>query len=255
MIRLLLVLVVIVPATAWYAFKILWGVSRGGQKAVCVCDTAPRAWCSFLLRCSGVDVVLENAEAIDPERAQILVVNHTSWFDVLALTAHIPGPFVFVAKKEIEKVPLFGPAVRACGHVFIDRQDRARAFESLGSARRTLEETRPTVIMFPEGTRSATGRLQPFKKGAFVLAIQAGVEVVPAAISGSHEVMRKGSLLVHPGTVRVRFGEPIDVGEYRLEQRDELTRTAREALLALQESFDDDNPGGDQDQMLTGDQG
>jgi 1-acyl-sn-glycerol-3-phosphate acyltransferase len=108
--------------------------------------------------------------------------------------------------------------------------------------------------MFPEGTRSATGRLQPFKKGAFVLAIQAGVEVVPAAISGSHEVMRKGSLLVHPGTVRVRFGEPIDVGAYRLEQRDELTRRAREALLALQESFDDDNPGGDQDHMLTGDQ-
>ncbi len=123
--------------------------------------------------------------------------------------------------------------MRACGHIFIDRQDHTRAVESLEGARRALEETRPTIIMFPEGTRSATGELQPFKKGAFVLAIQTGVEVVPAAISGSRAVMRKHAWRIRPGTVRVRFGTPIPVGEYGLGQRDELTARARAALLRL----------------------
>ena len=236
MIRLIFVLLAIVPATIWHGFKMMSAVWRDSPKAPCICDSSPRAWSSLLLRCSGVRVELENAEAIDPDRAQIVVANHTSWYDVLALAAHIPGRFVFVAKKEIEKAPIFGPAIRACGHIFIDRQDHTRALESLAVARRTLEELRPTVIMFPEGTRSPTGELQAFKKGAFVLAIQTGVEVVPAAIFGSRDVMKKGSLLVHPGTIRIRFGEPIPVDEYELDQRSQLTKEAREALVALQAS-------------------
>lgn len=234
MIRFVLVAIVIVPATIWYGFKIVWAVSRKRPNAECVCDWAPRAWARLILRASGVKVVLENAEAIDPERAQILVVNHNSWYDVLALTTYIPGQFVFVAKKEIADVPIFGAAVSACGHIYIDRQDRNRAVESLEMARRSLEDRTPTVIMFPEGTRSRTGELQAFKKGAFVLAIQTGVEVVPAAISGSREIMKKGSWLVRPGTVRIRFGDPIPVEGYTLDQRNELTLAARKALVALQ---------------------
>ncbi len=233
MIRLLIVAIVIVPATLWYGLGMLWAVWRRRPDAACRCDRGPRRWSRLLLRCSGVQVVLQNAEAIDPTRPQILVANHGSWFDVLALAAFLPGRYVFVAKRELEGVPLFGAAVRACGHIFIDRQDHTRAVESLEGARRALEETRPTIIMFPEGTRSATGELQPFKKGAFVLAIQTGVEVVPAAISGSRAVMRKHAWRIRPGTVRVRFGTPIPVGEYGLGQRDELTGRARAALLQL----------------------
>jgi 1-acyl-sn-glycerol-3-phosphate acyltransferase len=182
-------------------------------------------------------VVLENAGAIDPDHPQILVANHVSWFDVLALAAFLPGRYLFVAKRELERVPVFGRAVRACGHVFIDRRDRSRAVESLGLARELLEKESPTIIMFPEGTRSMTGELQPFKKGAFVLAIQTGVEVVPAAIFGSREIMRKGSLLIGPGTIRVRFGEPIGVAGLTLEDRNELTERARSSLASLQASY------------------
>lgn len=234
MIRLILVLIVIIPATIWYGIWMIWSVMAKRPNAACVCDQAPRRWTSLLLRCSGVDVVLENAEAIDPDRPQILVANHTSWYDVLVLAAHLPGGFVFVAKKEIERVPLFGSALRVCGHVFINRRDRSSAVETMRIVRQTLEETRPTVIMFPEGTRSATGELQAFKKGAFVLAIQTGVEIVPTAILGSREVMRKGSLIIHPGTIRLRFGDPIPVDDVGLDRRDELTNEAREALMALQ---------------------
>lgn len=233
-IRLLVVMVVIVPATLWYALRMIWAVSLSRPNAACVCDGAPRKWALLLLRVSGARVVLENEGAIDPTRPQILIANHVSWFDVLALIAYLPGRSVFVAKKELEGIPLFGAATRACGHVFIDRQDRSQAVESLESARERLAGQSPTIIMFPEGTRSRTGELQAFKKGAFVLAIQTGVEVVPAAICGSRDVMRKGSWLIRSGTISVRFGEPIDTAGLRLEQRNELTVRAREALAALQ---------------------
>ena len=90
--------------------------------------------------------------------------------------------------------------------------------------------------IFPEGTRSATGELGVFKKGAFVLAIQTGASVVPAAIFGSREVMRKGSFLIKPGIVRVHYGEPIQVGGYTIHERTELTRRAQRAVSELQNS-------------------
>ena len=233
MIRLLAVALVIVPLTVWHAARILWAMARNSPRLPCVCEDVPRKWSRALLRVSGVRVTLENAEVIDPARPQILVVNHTSWFDVLALATYLPGGYRFVAKKEIERAPLFGPSLRRCGHIYIDREDRARALESLERAREILEKERPTIIMFPEGTRSPDGALRPFKKGAFVLALQTGVEVVPAAIRGSRDVMPKGTLKIRPGHIHVRFGEPIPVRELELRDRDELTRRAHEAVSGL----------------------
>ena len=236
MIRLLFVVVAAIPGTIYYAFRIGWGVFRGGEKAQCVCAYVPRAWSKLMLRAAGVEVVLENAEAIDPEAPQVVVANHVSWFDVPVLAAFLPGPYVFVAKKEIERTPFFGRAVKACGHIFIDRKDRGQAMEMLGNARQRLEDDGPSIIMFPEGTRSGSGELQRFKKGAFVLAIQTGSDVVPTAIFGSRDVMRKGSFWIRPGTIRVRFGEPISVDGYTVDQRDELTNKAWDALKAIQTS-------------------
>lgn len=233
MIALLRVLFVIVPATLWYGARILVEARKGAAADHALLDDLPRRWARLLLRAAGVDVVLENIEVIDPDRPQILVANHTSWFDVLALTAWFPGPYRFVAKQELATIPVFGPAWQACGHIAIDRQDRRRAIESLQVARRRLEEDRPTVIMFPEGTRSASGELRPFKKGAFVLAIETGVEVVPVGILGSHEVMRKGSLAIRPGTIRVRFGTPIPVAGRTVADRDDLTAESRDAVASL----------------------
>ena len=233
MIRLLAVLIVIVPATVWHALRILWAMAIRSPRMPCVCEDVARRWSGLILRVSGVRVVLENEGVIDSDRAQILVVNHSSWFDVLALATYLPGAFRFVAKKEIERVPLFGPSLRRCGHIYIDREDRARAVASLALARETLEKERPTVIMFPEGTRSATGELQSFKKGAFVLAIQTEVDVVPAAITGSRAVMPKGTTRIRPGTIRIRFGVPIEVRGMSVDARNELTHRARAEVAAL----------------------
>ncbi len=233
MIRVIIIALAIVPATIWYGFKVLWHAYRGTPSSASVYDECPRAWSRLIMALSGVRVVYENVEAIDATRPQIVVANHTSWYDVLALTAFIPGRTVFVAKKELLDVPIFGRAAVACGHIFIDRKDRSAAIDSLQTAKKRLEDDRPTVITFPDGSRSRDGKLQTLKTGAFVLAIQAGVDIVPAAISGSREIMRKGSWKVNPGVVKVRFGAPIEASGLVAEDRNRLTDRARDELAAL----------------------
>jgi len=232
LIRFMAMVTLGVPATIWYATRIAWAVYRKADNAACVCAEVPRTWARLLLRVAGVSIEVEAADNIDPTAPQVVVANHSSWFDPLVLAGFCPGPYVFVAKKEVARVPFFGMALRACGHIYIDRSDRDLAVESLEVARERLEDDGPSIIMFPEGTRSATGELQRFKKGTFVLAIQAGAEVVPAALIGARDVMKKNDLLVHPGVIRLRFGTPIPVDSYDFEQRDEL---ADRAWLSLRD--------------------
>ena len=234
MIGFLRVALAVIPATLWWGGLILWSAFRKSEKLPCRCDELPRRWARALLKAAGTRVELENLERIDPDRPQILVANHASYFDVLAMLAYVPGKLRFVAKKELADVPVFGPAWRACGHVSIDRQNAESAHRSLDLIRRRIEEERPTVVLFPEGTRSASGELRPFKKGAFVLAIQTGAEVVPAARFGTREIMRKGSWMIRTGrTIRLRFGEPLSVRGLGMEDRDALTRRAHDAVAAL----------------------
>lgn len=233
MIRLFAVFIWIIPATIWFGGRMIWAVLTGARNKRCICREGPRGWARQLLWISSAKIRFENLEVIDAERPQILVANHVSWYDVLALVS-IPGTSLFVAKKELAKVPIFGRAIGGCGHIFIDRQDRNSAVESLAVARDLLEKESPTIIMFPEGTRSKTGELQKFKKGAFVLAIQTGVDIVPAAIIGSRDVMNKESLRISPGTITVRFGIPIPVEGLNMDDRNELTERARAAVRALQ---------------------
>lgn len=233
MIRMLVLLVTVVPITLWWVARIAWGVRPSAPDPARVVDEYPRRWAKALLRCAGVKVVIENPDVIDPNRPQVLVANHVSWFDVLALAAWLPGRYCFVAKQEVRKTPFLGFTIERCGHIFIDRSDHQRALRSLEEARVKLEKEKPTVIMFPEGTRSETGELQRFKKGAFVLAIQTGADIVPAGISGSRAVMRKNSLLIHAGTVSIRLGEPISVQSLTMADRDELMNSTRASLMGL----------------------
>jgi 1-acyl-sn-glycerol-3-phosphate acyltransferase len=234
LIGLVRVALVAIPATLWYSLRVLVPAALRSRRMRCHCEIVARNWSRTLLWAAGVRVVLEDEERIDPDRAQVLVANHVSWFDVLVLAGHLPGTVRFVGKKELARVPFFGAAWKACGHIAIDRSDRAAAIESLAEARRLIEEEHPTMIFFPEGTRSETGELRSFKKGAFVLAIQTGVEVIPAAILGSREVMRKGSWSIRTGrTVRVRFGTPVPVDGLDVDDRSELTLRGRDAVAAL----------------------
>jgi len=222
-------------STLYNASRVVLCALRSSCDQLRVCDSAPREWSRQILWATGVEVEVEGAESFDPERAQLVVSNHQSWFDVFALAAHFPGRYHFVAKQELAAIPIFGRAWLTCGHIAIDRHDRQAAIESLDRAGEKIRRENATIIMFPEGTRSPTGELQRFKKGAFVLALKAGVPVVPVAVLGSREIMPKGRWRVRPGRIRIRFGEPIPTDEYTMESRDELLQRTWAAVAALKE--------------------
>lgn len=198
-----------------------------------VCPRAPRRWSRSILRAAGTRVVLEGVEHLRSDGPQVLVANHESYFDVFALAAYLPVDYRFVAKEELARIPVFGRAWRACGHVSVNRQDRVAAVESLDEAGRRIREDNLTMIMFPEGTRSATGELGKFKKGAFVLALQMGVPLVPAAIHGSRHVMPRSGWPIRKGTIRIRIGPPIAVQGLTMADRDRLTLQARDEVARL----------------------
>ena len=196
-------------------------------------DWASRAWSGWVLRTSGTRVRVEGIEHIGADRPQVIVSNHQSWYDVFALATTIPGRYRFIAKKELGRIPLFGPAWKAAGHIAIDRSDRASAVRSLDRAAATLQRDGSSVVVFPEGTRSPTGELLPFKKGAFMLALYAGIEVVPAGVSGGRTVLKKGDWRVHKGEIIVRFGRPIPTASYSADNRDALIARVRRDVREL----------------------
>ncbi len=197
---------------------------------------ASRTWSRWLVRASGCRVVVEGIENIALDRPQIFSSNHVSHFDVIALAANIPKPFRFVAKKELARIPVFGTAWKAAGHISVDRADRASAVASLDAAGQLIRQDNSSVVIFPEGTRSITGELQPFKKGAFMLALRTGVEIVPAAVLGTRRILPKGAWRLRSGPVIVRFGAPIETTRYDEAARDALIEVVRGRIEQLLEA-------------------
>lgn len=178
------------------------------------------AWCRGILALSGVKLVLHNPERMAGEAGQVYIANHVSWYDVFALAAVIPR-YTWIAKSELRRIPLFGSAAEAAGIVFIDRDNRKAAFESYKAAAKDVQRGR-SVIICPEGTRGRDYPLRPFKKGPFVLAIAADANVVPTLLYGTREVMRKGSFVIHSGTVHIHFLEPVPTTGLTYEDRTRL---------------------------------
>lgn len=194
---------------------------------------AGRAWARRILRSSGARVRIVGSENVSPDRPHIIVSNHQSWYDVFAIAAHLPGRYRFIAKKELTRIPLFGAAWQAAGHISIDRSDTQAAIRSLEEAGLAMQRDRSCVVIFPEGTRSPDGRLLPFKKGAFMLALHSKVDLVPTAVSGGRAILPKGGWRIRPGEIIVRFGTPIDTSGCTEQNRDELIGRVRREIETL----------------------
>ena len=172
-------------------------------------DLRPAAlWSRAMLRAVGAEVEYLDVGHAATEGSCVFAANHQSNVDIWAVIPALPRQTKFVVKQSLFRIPLLGGAMRRAGFVSIDRSDRKRAIESLRVAAELIRNGRP-VIVFPEGTRSRDGSLAAFKKGSFHLALQAGVPIVPVAISGSWRVLPPGLWRVRPGPVRVRFLDPI----------------------------------------------
>ena len=191
-----------------------------------------RYWGKFICAVSGVAVTLEGVENLAPDRSYIFAANHQSQFDIFVLQGYLPYNFRWLAKKELFQVPIWGAAMKKAGYIPVDRTHGRQALKSLDEAAKRIAEG-TSVIIFPEGTRSRDGKLQPFKAGGMVLAIKAGVELVPVAISGTFAILPKGSLLLHPGRVVIRIGTPITTNDYRTNQKHELALLLQRKVAAL----------------------
>lgn len=207
-----------------------------GVRDLKIYDWATRDWSRWILRAAGVRVRVEGIENVTLEGPQIFTANHVSWFDVWALAAMIPKRNRFVAKKELEKIPLFGTAWKAAGHISVDRGDRASAISSLQEAGKRLHRDNISVVIYPEGTRSRTGELGEFKKGAFMLALHTGVDIVPVAVLGTREIMPAGAWRIRKGEIILRFGEPIRTSDYSVSQRNALIEEVRARIRAMLEA-------------------
>lgn len=173
-----------------------------------------RLWSRAMLAVVGARVTYQGLEHIPLGRPCIFMANHQSIVDIWALIRILPLSTRFVAKQELFRIPVFGWVLATAGFVSIDRSNRMEAIRSLELAAKRIRSGL-SLVMFPEGTRTRDGRLRPFKKGAFHLALRAGVPVVPVAITGSFEIMPPGTLSVRPGTVRVFFEPAVDVAGFQ----------------------------------------
>jgi 1-acyl-sn-glycerol-3-phosphate acyltransferase len=182
------------------------------------------------MRIAGIHIRAEGAENIPPGVC-IFVSNHASNIDPVALVPHIPRRVALLAKKEVFRIPILSKALRLAKLVPVDRADKEAAAESVDTAIKYLKEGL-SFLVYPEGTRSRDGHLMPFKKGTFVMAIRAGVSVVPISLVGTQRLMRKGDWTIHPGDVVVRFGPAIDAAQYSADQRDELRKRIQDLVAA-----------------------
>jgi 1-acyl-sn-glycerol-3-phosphate acyltransferase len=183
----------------------------------------------FFVRAAGVRVRVVGTERIPPE-ACLFAANHTSSLDAPAVVGAIPRRIAIILKESLFRFPVVGQAFRAAGFIPVERGHDS-AVESLEKATASLRAGR-SFLIYPEGTRSPDGRLQRFKKGAVVMAIKAGAPIIPVACSGAHLLMKKRSLVLHPGEIVVEFLAPIDASAYSHQTRDELNERVHDALAA-----------------------
>ena len=235
MIRTLWYYVVLFATTILHAGgAVIAGVFSVRNRRGGVYDWAGTDWSRDILRAAGTPVVAEGLEHIPRDRPVIYASNHSSMFDIWALFATLPGSVRFVAKRELFRIPLLGPAMRAAGHIPIDRTVKARAFEAYDDAARIIKRGFSPVV-FPEGTRSRTGDLLPFKNAPFALAIAAQVPIVPVYVHHTLEILPKGAWRLRPRPIRLFVGKPIPTAGLAPQDREALRDRVRAAIVALQQ--------------------
>lgn len=174
-----------------------------------------RAWSRLILKTTGVRVILQGAARLDPRRSYVFAANHQSIYDIPILFAVIPLQLRIVAKESLGSIPFLGWHLRRTGHLLVDRKNPGT--DIVEKMRRLVSESH-SLIVFPEGTRSVDGRVGRFKKGSFLVAIDAELPVVPVSVIGSRDIMTKGRLMVRPGEVRVVIHDPIPTSDVRRRQ-------------------------------------
>jgi len=206
---------------------------------------ASMPWAKAILWVSGIKVGAKGQENVTAYAPCIYMSNHQSYFDIFTLLAYLPVDFKFIMKQELMKIPLLGHAMKRAGYIGIDRENPKKAILSMNKITEKIKDG-TSVLIFPEGTRSIDGRLQPLKKGGFNMALKAGCDIVPVAISNSYRIVPKGSLKVNKGSVALHIGKAISVKGYSRSNMTELMGRVREAMLSQMNAGGADQRAGDE---------
>ena len=188
--------------------------------------------CRLVLFCCGIRLRAHGRENVVPGRAYIVMMNHVNFFDPLVFYAAFPGPARGVEEESHFRWPLYGAVLRRIGMIPIDRRNHQRAMASLARAAELLRgRAGYSLAILPEGTRTADGRLGPFKRGGFLLALESGLEIMPIVQAGAGRINRKGSRLVRPGRVDLFFEPSVSAAGFTRETIDALMDRVREVFL------------------------
>jgi 1-acyl-sn-glycerol-3-phosphate acyltransferase len=176
-----------------------------------------------------VRVQVNGRENIIPGQSYVIVANHESAFDIFILYGWMGVDFKWVMKKEIRKIPGVGFGSEAVGHIFIDRSSSKAALETIGAAKEKIRGG-TSVFFFPEGTRSRTPEMLPFKKGAFRFAFDLGLPILPVTINGTRKIYPPDSINLLPGRAELIIHPPIDIAPYSPEKIGELIEVSRRTI-------------------------
>lgn len=189
-----------------------------------------KLWAMIMLVVMGVRPKIRGRVRINRAATYVIVSNHQSFLDILALVTTLGVQFRWVIKAEILKVPLFGYALYASRNIFVDRSNREKSIESIRKGLVRLPDS-VSLLVFPEGTRSPDGKIRKFKKGAFNIAIERSLPLLPVTVNGSHRLLPKGTALFKPGTLEVVVGDPIETAAYGRKHMDALIERTRNAII------------------------
>lgn len=188
-----------------------------------------RLWGRIALLANGVKVKVEGLEKIKGKGPFIFMSNHQGSYDIFALLGYLPFHFKWLAKKELFSIPFLGWTMSAAGYIRLDRQGTRETVEAMNQAAQRIRDGM-SVVLFPEGSRSPDGLIQPFKKGGFTLAMKSKVPIVPLSIAGSREIMPKDRLTASAGEIRIRVGDPIETEPYSIRDRTVLMERVSETI-------------------------
>ena len=191
-----------------------------------------KIWGPILLLLVGGKLIVKGKENIDPSKTYIYTSNHMSNFDIPILFAITSVSLHFIAKKELKKIPLFGWCIAAMGMIFVDRKNRIKALESMKVAGQLIKSGK-NVIAFPEGKRSRSRKIERFRKGTFVIAHSAQVDIIPIAIKGSEVLHKPGGLKFRPGKVYINIGKPIKTSSFADKEAEEFANYTKEIVEKL----------------------
>jgi len=227
MIRTILVWSCIVLTTLALGFLALitWPFDRKGK----VVHRYARLWGKVALLANRVKVKVEGLEHIPGEGPYVFMSNHQGSFDIFALLGHLPFQFKWLAKKELFSIPFLGWTMAAAGYISIDREGSRETVDAMNEAAQKIRDGM-SLVVFPEGSRSPNGCIQPFKKGGFTLAIKSRVPIVPIAIAGSWDIMPKDKLRAAHGEIRIHIDSPIETGCCSLKDRKLLMERVNQSI-------------------------